>query len=578
MKGDTVLESWFGNLWRNSRKSGGTEPEKAVVGILTFEVSTLMSKVVNLWQCLGEKQIIRLHEEILSSPGIQKLVSEDGDYLMGLVLAEILESLGCVAESAARFGKRCVDPSYHNLDNIFDDFVNTGLNWSGWEYSLKKMEKKVKKMERFAAVSSQLFQELEVLAELEQTFRRMHTSVGLNQLKLLEFQQKVLWQRQEVRNLREMSPWVRTYDYILRLLLRALFTIVGRIKQVFGENQVRTVLGSNGYVIGTNDCLVRSHSVSAQVHSSVHPSENKPSRLYSGPLGRSISNLGLSSVKKGPNNKLHTPYQSSILCGKPPHGKTRRLAHAGPFKGCMTSGSNSPVMQNSMSVTNFSSKPSNIFQNEMDKRRYSSTVSSCGNTLNIKASPLKHRLLAAPLSTLGGASLALHYANIIILIEKLASSPHLISLDARDDLYNMLPSNVRTSLSAKLKLFAKTLASSVYDAYLAAEWNLAIANILDWLAPLAHNMIRWHSERNFEKQPRYSGTTVLLVQTLYFANQEKTEAAVTELLMGLNYISRFGRELNDKAFQESSCSAFSKDYSAYKNNFIPTVADHTTGN
>lgn len=576
MKGDTVLESWFGNLWRNSRKSGVMEPEKAVIGILTFEVSTLLSKVVNLWQCLSEKQIIRLHEEILSSPGIQKLVSDDSDYLLGLVIAEILESLGSVAESVARFGKRCVDPSYHNLDNIFDDFVNTGHNWLGWEYSTKKMEKKVKKMERYAAVSSQLFQELEVLAELEQNFRRMHSSVGLNQLKLLEFQQKVLWQRQEVRNLREMSPWVKTYDYILRLLLRAFFTVVVRIKQVFGEKQVRTVLGSDGYESVTNDCLVRSHSVYAHVHSSVHPSENKPSRLYSGPLGRSISNLGLSSVKKGPNNKLHTPYQSSILCGKPPQGKTRRLAHAGPFKGCMTSGSNSPVMQNSMSATNFSSKPGGIFQNEMDKRRYNSTVSSCGNTLNIKASPLKHRLLAAPLSTLGAAALALHYANIIILIEKLASSPHLISLDARDDLYNMLPSSVRTSLSAKLKLFAKTLASSVYDAYLAAEWNLAIAKILDWLAPLAHNMIKWHSERNFEKQPRYSGTTVLLVQTLYFANQENAEAAVTELLMGLNYISRFGREFYDIAFQESSCSAFSNDYPAYKNNSIPTVADHTS--
>ncbi|KAL8094828.1 protein PSK SIMULATOR 1 [Apium graveolens] len=576
MKGDTVLESWFGNLWRNSRKSSVMEPEKAVIGILTFEVSTLMSKVVNLWHCLSEKQIIRLHEDIFLSPGIQKLVSDDGDYLLELVLAEILESLGSVAESVARFGKRCVDSSYHNLDNIFDDFVNTGHNWLGWEYGLKKMEKKVKKLERYAAVSSQLFQELEVLAELEQNFRRMHSSVGLNQLKLLEFQQKVLWQRQEVRNLREMSPWVKTYDYILRLLLRALFTIVVRIKQVFGEKQLSSVLRSKGYETVTSDCLVRSHSVSAHLHSSVHPSENKPSRLYSGPLGRSISNLGLSSVKKGQKNKLHTPYQSSILCGKPPQGKTRRLAHAGPFKGCMTSGSNSPVMQNSMYATNFSSKPGSLFQDEMDKKRYTSTVSSCGNSLNIKASPLKHRFLDAPLSTLGAAALALHYANIIILIEKLACSPHLISLDARDDLYNMLPSSVRTSLSAKLKLFAKTLASSVYDAYLAAEWNLAIAKILDWLAPLAHNMIKWHSERNFEKQPRYSGITVLLVQTLYFANQEKTEAAVTELLMGLNYISRFGREFNDISFQESSCSTFSNDYSAYKSNSIPAVADHAS--
>ncbi|KAG9134617.1 hypothetical protein Leryth_000937 [Lithospermum erythrorhizon] len=68
-----------------------------------------------------------------------------------------------------------------------------------------------------------------------------------------------------------------------------------------------------------------------------------------------------------------------------------------------------------------------------------------------------------------GVALALHYANVIILIEKLASSPHLISLDARDDLYCMLPTTVRTTLRANLKIFKKSLTSSIYDAALASE-------------------------------------------------------------------------------------------------------------
>lgn len=48
-------------------------------------------------------------------------------------------------------------------------------------------------------------------------------------------------QRQEVKTLREMSPWVRTYDYIVRLLLRSLITVVKRIKHVFEINQVASV-------------------------------------------------------------------------------------------------------------------------------------------------------------------------------------------------------------------------------------------------------------------------------------------------------------------------------------------------
>ena len=40
-----------------------------------------------------------------------------------------------------------------------------GSSW--WEYCWKKMERKVKKMERFVVVTIQLTQELEVLAERE---------------------------------------------------------------------------------------------------------------------------------------------------------------------------------------------------------------------------------------------------------------------------------------------------------------------------------------------------------------------------------------------------------------------------
>ncbi|CAN1258311.1 Protein PSK SIMULATOR 3 [Linum perenne] len=148
--------------------------------------------------------------------------------------------------------------------------------------------------------------------------------------------------------------------------------------------------------------------------------------------------------------------------------------------------------------------------------------------------------------TLGATALALHYANVIIVYEKLAASPHLISHDARDDLYSMLPASVRNTLRQKLKPYAKSLASSVYDNALAREWNEAIASILEWLSPLAHNMIRWQSDRSFEQQNFVSRTNVYLVQTLFYANQEKTEATIAELLVGLNYLWRSSHEPDAK--------------------------------
>lgn len=155
----------------------------------------------------------------------------------------------------------------------------------------------------------------------------------------------------------------------------------------------------------------------------------------------------------------------------------------------------------------------------------------------------KSRLpLHAPPSTVGGSALAMHYANVIIVIEKLLRYPHLVGEEARDDLYQMLPTSLRVLLKASLKTYAKELA--IYDAPLAHDWKERLDGILRWLAPLAHNMIRWQSERNFEQQQIVSRANVLLVQTIYFAEREKTEAAICELLVGLNYICRYEHQQN----------------------------------
>ena len=46
MECGTVTEPWFSNLRRTSRKSTVSEPDNEVIGILAFEVASLMSKVV----------------------------------------------------------------------------------------------------------------------------------------------------------------------------------------------------------------------------------------------------------------------------------------------------------------------------------------------------------------------------------------------------------------------------------------------------------------------------------------------------------------------------------------------------
>ncbi|XP_051130248.1 protein PSK SIMULATOR 1-like [Andrographis paniculata] len=516
MLGETLTETWFGNIWKNSRKSISWEPERPVVGIVAFEISRLMSKVVNIWHCLTDRQIVRLRQEIASSVGIRRLVSEDEDYLMDLALAEIIDNLGSAAKLVAVLGKKCADPMYHNLRGMFDDPGLIDPKWYGWQYRLKKMDRKVKKMEKFVAATEQLFSEIEILADHEQTLRRMRAGSNLGKVRLLEFQEKVVWQRQQVKNLQELSPWARSYDYIVRLLLRSLFTIVERIKYVHGVNQMDPVEGHN-----------RSTSIDCS-----HLLSDTFDRLETerAPVRRSFSNLGLMDRSKSKNRTSLDRSPSSILSRKP-HTKARRFAAIG-MTGCVTGGIDieSPFVGSSFRSNGISPK----------------------NDVSVSFFTSKRCLLDANESTLGHAALALHYANVIILVEKFASAPHLISLDARDDLYSMLPSSIRSCLRSKLKTFSKT---TDYDAAFAAEWGTAIGRILEWLSPLAHNMARWQSDRNFERRRLGFGSNVLLVHTLYFADRATTEAAIVELLMGLNYLARFGigPEIGERRLRQPWC-------------------------
>ncbi|KAE8666279.1 cytochrome P450 76A2-like [Hibiscus syriacus] len=518
-----VMDSWF----------SGSESNGKVLGILAFEVAGLMSKVVNLWHFLDDGEMLKLRKQITNSIGIRRLVSDNENYLMDLALNEIINNFGTLATSVARLGKKCTDPVYHSFENLIKDPISNNSYWLGWEYRLKKMERKVKKMERFVAVTMQLTRELEVLAEQERTLRRMRRNAGWDRVKLFEFEKKIMLQRQEVKNLRKMSPWVRTNDYVVRILLRSLLTMLERIKYVFRNNQMVLIGGNKDFESISSLCFSPSDSFSARPRCSAYPSDNNKSEQISG-------------------KQLISRYQLIALHGKMPYSKTIRSSRVGvgPFKKCMSVGSNSPIVDSCTRIGTGPFRFIGAYTGKIDKLNKLKMESVFGNDkIYSKLSVFDTKcLLDAPMSTLGDAALALRYAHIIVLIEKLASAPHMIGLDARDDLYNMLPSTLRTALLAKLKSNAKTLASLISSASVSAERSLVLVWILGWLAPLAHNMIRWHSERSFKEQHMVSRSNVLLVQTLHFANRAKTEAAITELLVGLNYVCRVNRAHNNIAF------------------------------
>ncbi|KAL8152894.1 hypothetical protein V2J09_010654 [Rumex salicifolius] len=526
---DFVNESWFSSLWRTPRARAALRSEKSMVGILAFEVTSLMSKVVNMWNTLGDRQISMLKEDMFSSFGILKLVSDDENQLMEFAFAEVFQNLGYVAQSVMMLAKRCSDPIYTRLEEFFSNPNENSIEWLGWAYNRKKMEKKVRKMSIFIASTSQLYHEMEVLLELEQTLRRMQMNPDTSRVKLLEYQQKVSRQHQEVKKLQDMSPWTRNYNYVVRLLVKSLFTILERIKVIFRINNQDLFVGEKVMCEKQN-----SDNTLSRCRSLVHPhalfSQNQASIFFSGPMSMSRSRLGLGI--------------GSSRARRNSHLKAKRFGQSGPFKGCMLGGTDFPVIETHLPrITDGSSRATNKTGPKQETSKTGSII------LGHRKSILSRQFMSSitPASTLGSSALSLHYANIIILVEKLGSLPHLVGPDARDDLYNMLPSNIKTSLRTKLKQYGKSACPAVCDSTLATEWGLAMNRILEWLSPLAHNTLRWQSERNFEKQNVMVKPNVLLVHTLHFANQAKTEDVLLELLMGLNYLCRCSKDGQGKA-------------------------------
>ncbi|XP_028790000.1 uncharacterized protein LOC114745989 [Neltuma alba] len=314
-----------------------------------------------------------------------------------------------------------------------------------------------------------------------------------------------------------MSPWNRSYDYIVRLLARSLFTILERIVHVFGnypQQPLEQQEDDSERVHAVT--LRRTCSFSPPMHFYVHPDE-----LDTEQLGWRLSSGHVADNGKGKKK------QEAL------HLEIRQLGYIGPFKGCVSVGTDSPAVPSGRGPTKGGSMRTSDYQTKHVVGKAKTADNSClFNRISIY-SKLSISSGSRPLPfTLGDAALALHYAKVIISIEKIAASPDMLDPETRDDLYNMLPTTIKTALRDKLKRGGKRKASS------GGGWRVVVKHILGWLAPLAHNMVRWHSQRNFEKEHATCKPNILLVQTLYFANRAKAEAAIVELLVGLDHVCR----------------------------------------
>ncbi|CAD6247947.1 unnamed protein product [Miscanthus lutarioriparius] len=500
---------------------GGAEAAAAGdgrVGILSFEVANAMSRAANLYRSLSDAEAARMLGPLcLGSHAVRALVPGDDARLLALALAEKLDALNRVAAVASRLGHRCAAPALMGFDHVYADLLAGRSDAGAFAVaSASDAASLVRRLDRLAAATAALYAELEALTELEQSARKLPTDEARRAL-----EQRTRWRRHDVRRLRDSSLWNWTYDKAVLLLARAVCAIYDRIRHVFGDPMLGLDLLAMTRESGQCD---QSWQLSGPV-----PIQSNLSDGKSGPICR-----------VDPDMSRPVSFRSS--CGASP----RKM-----FMECLSlsssvswkDGFEDEFLEDSSCISTIRSGMLVPFSSEQGVST-TATPSLKNGRIGRKArfGPKSTVTSLAPLSTIGGSALALHYANIVIIIEKLLRYPHLVGEEARDDLYQMLPSSLKVALRKNLKTYVKSMA--IYDAFLAHDWRETLEKTLAWLAPMAHNMIRWQTERNFEQQQIVLKGNVLLLQTLYFADREKTEAVICELLVGLNYICRYEQQQN----------------------------------
>ncbi|KAK6929812.1 protein of unknown function DUF3475 [Dillenia turbinata] len=596
--GNQVSHNLKHSLLLETAKKNSTKnlKNKQLIGILSFEVANVMSKTVHLHKSLTDQEIHRLRNEILNSEGIRTLVSSDESYLLGLALVEKLEDLNRVAIVVSRLGKKCSVPALQGFEHVYSDIVSGVIDVRELGFLVKDMEGMIKKLERFVNTTANLYGEMEVLNELEQAAKKFQNSQHEESRRA--FEQKLSWQRQDVRSLKDVSLWNQSYDKVVELLARSVCTIYARICSVFGDVALRRVilgvsLGvhfSGSSLLEGDECSKVSsqidipHGVRKASESLNHVLSKKSNECVSGPIEK-----GMRECRGANFRSRHQLQRGEVAMFK--HEELLFPCGTSPgrlFMECLSmSSSGSKIDDDDVDDVGFEDRCSqssgyysvanSLKKGHSDHSGYfsrsqvsipfsgdqSQLKSSAAN--NARFSPKSRLTVQAPSTTIGGSALALHYANVIIVIEKLLRYPHLVGEEARDDLYQMLPTSLRVSLRTNLKSYVKNLA--IYDAPLAHDWKETLDGILKWLAPLAHNMIRWQSERNFEQQQIVKRTNVLLLQTLYFADRAKTEKAICDLLVGLNYICRYEHQQNAlldcaSSFDFEDCMQWQMQYSS----------------
>ncbi|XP_061366604.1 protein PSK SIMULATOR 1 isoform X2 [Gastrolobium bilobum] len=208
-----------------------------VLDTLAFEVANTIVKGANLMQSLSKENIRHLKEVVLPSEGVQNLISRDMDELLRIAAADKREELKIFSGEVVRFGNRCKDPQWHNLDRYFDKF---GSELTPQKQLKEEAEVVMQQLMSFVQYTAELYHELHALDRFDQDYRRKlqeedNTIVTQRGDSLAILRVELKSQKKHVRNLKKKSLWSKILEEVMEKLVDIVHFLHMEIHEAFGS-------------------------------------------------------------------------------------------------------------------------------------------------------------------------------------------------------------------------------------------------------------------------------------------------------------------------------------------------------
>ncbi|KAL9173357.1 hypothetical protein ABFS82_03G108600 [Erythranthe guttata] len=276
-----VLDT-LGSSMTNLNLSGGFASGIATKGlkisILAFEVANTVVKGANLMHSLSDENIQNLKEVVLLSEGVQRLISTDIDELLRIAASDKRDELKVFLGEVIRFGNRCKDPQWHNLDRYFEK-LETEL--TPHKQLKAEAETEIEQLMVLVHFTAELYHEMHALDRFEQDCRRKaqeddNSTAAQRGDSLSILRAELKSQKKHVKSLKKKSLWSKILEEVMEKLVDIVHFLHLEIHSAFGSSDENKPVKNNHQKLGSAGLALHYANIITQIDTLVTRSSSVP--------------------------------------------------------------------------------------------------------------------------------------------------------------------------------------------------------------------------------------------------------------------------------------------------------------